>query len=287
MKKILALCAFISFVPFIGFAQHAGPITPTGYSTAGTGAGWSNLSGVLAIDNNPAYADLAQYPTCNNFLCFHSDTAYFTHFGFSVPDTVTITGIKLDILQRVNSPGGGIHDSLLTLIVNGVAAGNNKASAFNWLDTPTNQTYGDSTDLWGATWVPAQINDTSFGFQYQLTNTSYDQTASVDFLTMTVYYEIPQDTSTAGIVSQTSSPWQVAMIGSQLTINAYSTLLSAGSQISVRDLTGKVIYSANYLSGNNRINTLIDASGWINGIYIVSIKPVNGNDYQQRVVLVK
>lgn len=287
MKKILAFCAFVSILPLLGYAQHAGPNTPIGYATIGTGAGWSNLSGVLAIDNNPAYADLAQYPTCNNFMCFHSDTAIFTHFGFSIPDTVTITGIKLDVLQRVNSPGGGIHDTLLTLLENGAVAGNNKASAFNWLDTPTNQAYGDSTDLWGTIWIPAQINDTSFGFQYQLTNISYDQTASVDFLTMTVYYTIPEDTTNTGIVSQTSTPWQVVMLGSHLTINAYSTLLSGGSQISVSDLSGKLIYSADCPSGNNRINSLIDASAWINGIYIVSIKPVNGKAYQQRVVLMK
>lgn len=282
MKKIFK--SFILFIalPSIGISQSAGPATSTLYSTSGTGISWGNLSGVVAIDNNPAYADLAQYPTCNNFLCYYSNIASFAGFNFSIPSTATVTGVKLDILQRVNSPGGGIHDSTLLLSLNGTTYGNNHATTLNWFDTPTIQTYGSSTDTWGYAWTATQINTPGFGFQYKITNTSYDQTASVDYLTMTVYYQ-----TGTGLESQTSTPWQVGFTGSILSINAQSSAISLGAQIKVNNIAGETVYQSKNPSGNDRIDLKIDAAKWNAGIYIVNIQPENGKLFQQKVVLVK
>lgn len=284
MKKLIPICLMISGLSQIGFGQSVGPSVPLGYATSGMGSGWANLMGVQFVDNSPAYADLAQYPTCNNFMCYYSNIASFTSFGFSIPATATIMGIKLDILQRVSSPGGGIHDSVLVLAYNGITYGSNyAATTFNWLDVPTIKTYGGAIDTWGYAWTPAQINDPTFGFRYQLTNTSFDQPASVDHLTMTVYYQV----GTGLADSQTATPWQVAFTGSFLSINAQASTLSEGSQITVNSITGEKVYQSNNPSGNDRIDLKIDASTWNAGVYMVNIQPAGGKWFQKKLVLVK
>jgi hypothetical protein len=57
----------------------------------------------------------------------------------------------------------------------------------------TNQAYGNSTDLWGTTWTPADINNTGFGAVLSVFNTrSFGAaTATVDFMRITVTYTLP------------------------------------------------------------------------------------------------
>lgn len=65
MKAFFTLItAFIIIIPGL-MAQSSETQSPYGYSSSGSGASWANLTGVLFIDNSPAYADLAQYPNCN------------------------------------------------------------------------------------------------------------------------------------------------------------------------------------------------------------------------------
>ncbi|MBL0104833.1 MAG: hypothetical protein IPP51_14370 [Bacteroidetes bacterium] len=255
MKKLFSLSVLMVAFTFNGLGQSTGPIVPSGYATSGSGASWGNLSGIQSVDNNPAYADLAQYPTCNNFLCYHSNLASFTNFAFAIPTSAIITGIKLDILQRVNSPGGGIHDSILVLALNGNPLGVDRASALNWYDTPTIQTYGDSTDTWGYAWTPTELNDPNFGFQYMLTNTSYDQAASVDQLAMTVYYDLGN-----GITSQTSAPWQIGFAGNELYVNAPASQNYDKVQVLVSTITGELVYQSEIGSNNKTMELKQDVS---------------------------
>lgn len=282
MKRVfLVLCCFLTG-SILTSAQNSGPNSPLTYSTSGTGSSWANLGGILSVDNNPAYVDLAQFPTCNSFMCYYSNTASFTGFGFAIPLTATITGIQVDAMQRVSSPGGGIHDSVLVLILNGTAVSSNYADPTNWLDTPTMNTYGDSTDTWAYSWVPAEINDPSFGLEYSLTNDSYDQPASLDFLSMTVYYQ-----TGTGIKSQTSKPWQIGFVGSKLKISAEGSTLVNGVRVDVRNIEGKLYFSQDIDTGQNNLDLNIDASAWDAGLFVVNIVSAEGSNYQKKVVLIK
>ncbi len=137
MKKQLSLFLVFFSGLMTSFGQSSGPSTPLVYSTSGDGTSWANLAGIQVVDNNPAYSDLAQYPTCNSFQCYYSNIASFTGIGFSIPGSATITGIKLDAMQRVSSPGGGIRDSMLHPSLNGTNHGVDHADSDFWLDTPT------------------------------------------------------------------------------------------------------------------------------------------------------
>ncbi len=282
MKKAhLVFFAFFATI-ILSNAQSAGPFTPSAYSTSGTGAGWANLSGVHALDNNPAYVDLAQYPTCNSFICYYSDIAHFTGFGFSIPINSVITGIQVSAMQRVSSPGGGIRDSMLFLSLNGTTMGSDYADPSYWLDTPTLNTYGNSADMWGYSWTPAEVNDPTFGLQYRLTNDSYDQPASLDFLTMTIYYQ-----AGTGISSQTSSPWVIGFKDESLHITAEASILSKGVRIEVRNLDGKLQYSNEIDQGLRKLNLNIDAGSWSPGLYLINISSADGATFQHKAILMK
>ena len=286
MRKLILMKRLYLFVfGFIGavslsFGQSVGPFGPSIYATSGSGAGWSNLEGVSAVDNNPAYADLAQYPTCNSFICYHSDLASFAGFGFIIPNGVSITGIQIDAMQRVSSPGGGIHDSSLVLSLNGLALGSDHADPDNWLDTPTMNVYGDSTDTWDYSWTPIEINDPNFGLLYRVTNDSYDQPASLDFLSMTVYYQ-----TGTGINSQSSSPWNIGFINTKLLISGQSSILSSGARVEVRSLEGKLEYSNELEPGSGNIDLSIDCSSWSAGVFLVNVISSNVIKIQRKVLL--
>jgi hypothetical protein len=260
MKTTLISCAIFLFSVIHLHAQVSGPYEPVMFSTSGNGTSWANLSGIAAVDNNPAYADLAQYPTCTNQLCYYSNIANFKGFGFSVPSNAVITGIKLDIMQRVNSPGGGIHDSLLNLAVGASMLGSDYANDSNWFDTPHIRSYGGQNDKWGYTWTPAEVNDPDFGFYYQLTNSSYDQTASVDHLEMSVYYQIGN-----AVYQATSSSIQILFLNNTLYID---NIEQKGSRIEVLNQAGSRIFES---ITDHPGSLSIDAANWDDGIYLINI----------------
>jgi hypothetical protein len=266
MKNLLLLISLSLTTFYITEAQSDGPKISTTYSANGSGASWSNLSGVAAIDNSPAYADLAQHPTCNNFMCYYSNVATFSGFGFNIPLSATITGIQLNIMQRVSSPGGGIHDSSLVLTVGGVSYGDDYKNDSNWFDTPTIRTYGGPSDTWNHTWTPQQVNDPTFGFRYRLTNSSYDQPASVDYLTMTVYYQ-----AGTGFYSPTSTSLDIGVSNNTLVVSGSLSSTNEGCILEVSDILGKVFYKKEIEADNLSIYSQTDLSSWARGTYIVNV----------------
>ena len=90
--------------------------------------------------------------------------------------------------------GGGVtlKDSTVYLLKGGAVPGGeqNKASASAWPTSKGTATYGNTADLWGATWTPADINASNFGVQLAATNTSAysSETGNVDYVSVTVTY---------------------------------------------------------------------------------------------------
>jgi hypothetical protein len=276
LKKLLSCICSIATLISVTKAQSDGPFVPSNYSTSGTGASWGNLGGIQFIDNSPAYVVLAEYPTCNNFMCYRSNVASYIGFGFTVPLNASITGVELNVMQRVSSPGGGIHDSILTLSLNNVAIGTNKANPSNWLDTPLTQTYGGTSDTWGNSLTVQDVNNSSFGIQYQITNTSYDQTASVDYMTMTIHYQLG-----TSIYSQSSNPSQVNFDGMNIFIKS-----NRGQKLDIYSANGHIVFNKSFTSNNSTIDEVIQTNSWSNGIYFVRIEGRDGVIFQRKVSIV-
>ena len=112
--------------------------------------------------------------------------------GFAVPDNATITGIEVSIERRASGMLQNVHDNSLRVMKGGTMVGDDKASASTWPTTDEYATYGGDSDLWGTTWTPADINDSTFGMAHSvsLSGISVLPTARTDHSQMTVFFTI-------------------------------------------------------------------------------------------------
>lgn len=145
-------------------------------NTPGVGVDWVNPSNV--INDNGVYATAV--------LNAGQTTDYLAiGWNFNIPENATIDGFFLEI--EAKESGAGIVDFECFLASNGVE-GDNKAAGTGLSASDTVIEYGGSSDLWGATLTPEDIND-AFGVLYKVQNGGgAASTASIDFARMTIYY---------------------------------------------------------------------------------------------------
>lgn len=118
-----------------------------------------------------------------------TDRLRSSSYGFAIPAGATITGIEVAIGPIVISGSGTIADFEARLCKSGSPVGDDKSSATLWGPTETVRVFGSSSDLWGTTWTPGDINDTNFGFGHRaISINALNATADVDYHKITVYY---------------------------------------------------------------------------------------------------
>lgn len=146
------------------------------------------------------YADHGQ-PTAGSFFVDHirikvyysipstnSDFLDATTFGFNVPTSATINGVKVEI-ERSQAASGSVKDVTVRLLKAGTATGDNKAdTTSSWPTSDTTATYGGAADLWGATLNASDVNATNFGVTLKVEGNAGVDTARVDYVRITVYY---------------------------------------------------------------------------------------------------
>ena len=157
----------------------------TGATGGGSGFAWSNTGRVTANDNNYANSSINKYKS--------SEALNATNYGFSIPSNAIINGVQVAI-GRYGSGSNSLQDNSVKLIVGGSTQGNNNGdqSTF-WPTSGTPANYGSTSDLWGNSLTPAQINDPNFGVALVVdnNNNSGSRTAYVDYIEITVTYTIP------------------------------------------------------------------------------------------------
>ena len=156
-------------------------------ANSGTGTAWASTSSITSSNGVKATASLGSTAQSQNLDA--------TGFGFSIPSTATITGIRVEIERSAN--GTSIDDEDVYILKAGAATGTDHASGTDW---PTagdaSAYYGNSSDLWGTTWTPAQINASNFGVRLKTdSDTTSSRVASVDYIEIRVYYTPLPDTS--------------------------------------------------------------------------------------------
>jgi len=162
-----------------------------------TGTGWTNPSNASVTDAVYAIVTNSSVPA----------DLVFSNYGFTIPVGATINGISVAVIGHGSLagvfdmgntvPGAGVR---ITKIA-GTATGTTKFDNTTWNTTDSTFTEGSSADLWGTTWVPADINSTGFGVLIGLENTSgLSRTASVDSVIITVTYTPAASTSTANMI---------------------------------------------------------------------------------------
>lgn len=161
------------------------------------GRSWTIPDNAKASDNLYANSTLAVFNDSTDYL-------KASNFGFAIPTTATINGVVVEVERY--SPGS-IRDASIRLVKNGFIAGDdkiNRATGLDWpapTDTNTYVSYGGSTDLWGLSLTPADINATNFGVVYRAWRTGTGipdspfgvppYNASIDHICMKVYYTAP------------------------------------------------------------------------------------------------
>lgn len=187
--KLVLLNLFMGFFSCSCFSLT---ITKTAGTVAGVsvtnGISWTNLTATTAIDANRATttANLTDATSITNKL-------HFTNFSFNLPSTATIEGVTVNI-RRSNAQSNKLLDLVAYLVIYGTELGPNKASAIEWSSTPTDISYGGSTDLWnfGSGLDYSTVNATDFGFAIQVQRTTStgtpNQKPQIDYMEMTITY---------------------------------------------------------------------------------------------------
>ena len=170
------------------YASTVGPNSPTAAATVANGSStsWTNPTNAEASDG--VYASVGL--TKNGI----SDYLETTGYSFAVPSTATIDGIYVQVQKYATSTSDdSIADQTVSLVVGGSVAGSNLATTSTWPSTDTSTYYGSSTNLWGNSLTPSQINAGNFGVAVAVqdvhaTGKATNVTAYVDYVSVTVYY---------------------------------------------------------------------------------------------------
>jgi hypothetical protein len=160
---------------------------------------WAGVSGTLSEGvEELGDGDLAAFePSTTD----PSQYLKITNFGFDIPSTATIQGIKVEI-NKFNDPGAGgdITDERVRIVKGGTIGVTDRAESDNWPTSPQYVTHGSSTDLWGTTWAYTDINASDFGVAISVSVSETGPIANIDHVRITVYYT---DASTDGELIET------------------------------------------------------------------------------------
>jgi len=155
------------------------------------GAEWLNAANAMLPDSVYAAVWLWSNPNCFMSSCYYARGLQASDFGFSVPGNATVTGIIADA-SRKGQTSSAIWDSSIFLLKNGLPEGVPKTGPNAWPLLPQYETYGDSSDLWGASLTPADVNSSQFGVMVKPMNKSTaSDSAFVDHIRLTVFYTLP------------------------------------------------------------------------------------------------
>lgn len=168
---------------------------PAGYSnnTSVGSFAWSNLSNVQLNDNN--YATAGQ--SVGILSSVNSNYLIASNFGFSIPSSATICGIIVEVERNASGLigiGASITDNSLKIVKAGAIAGTDHASGAAWPSSEAYASYGNSTDSWGTTWTPSQINASNFGIAISAKLTTglaaLFLTPGIDHIRISVYFNV-------------------------------------------------------------------------------------------------
>jgi hypothetical protein len=222
----------------IAEAASTGPNFPTsGVNDASIGVTvWMNPGNVTASDDVRATVTLAK----NSGI---SQVIKATGFGFAIPADAQIDGITVEWENSENgdAPAGGIKDSAVRIVKAGTIGATDLSNTTFWV-APASEafvTYGGATNLWGETWIAADINDANFGAAISAKNVKVsgggaNETARVDSVRITISYTLPTYTQSAyRLFNNTDSTDVGTTLAAQDTV---ATLGSTGAAFRLRML---------------------------------------------------
>ncbi|MFA6436637.1 MAG: DUF2341 domain-containing protein [Candidatus Paceibacterota bacterium] len=145
---------------------------------------WTNPTNIYS--DNATYASITISSFDTNDYSYVLKT---TNLGNAVPVGCVIKGIKVEIDKK--HANGDVIDAVVQLTKdNTTRVGDNKAdTSTHWGDSDAIATYGGSSDHWGTTWTPEEVNNPNFGVHIVAQAHGTDSDAYIDFVRITIYYQ--------------------------------------------------------------------------------------------------
>lgn len=129
----------------------------------------------------------------------YRDQLIATQFQFELPTSATVSGIEVNISRASDAPEM-VADYEVKLVRAGATLGLDRAKTNAWPATAaasafTYADYGSSSDLWGSTWLPADVNAEGFGVALtpMYLDTAGNARAYVAFIRATIHYSVSCD----------------------------------------------------------------------------------------------
>ncbi|MEI7613217.1 MAG: hypothetical protein WCK63_09925, partial [Betaproteobacteria bacterium] len=185
---VVLLGSFFCFTPAaFAISVTASPSSCTDTAISG-GQSWSGTSNAKSSDGNYATATVDDNQFTNYLNC--------TGYGFSIPSNATITGITVSVERKTSSTSNSsvTSDYLVRAIKGGVIGSTDGSTGTSYTTSDVVEDHGGATNLWGASWTPADINASTFGVAYAAqkpTTKGSALTVSVDQIQITVSYTAP------------------------------------------------------------------------------------------------
>ena len=163
-----------------GGTTNTGATLATSGTTASIAGGTAVWSSVASVGSTSGYASVLLSASQVSVYLFGKG------FGFSVPGTATILGVVFSYkgYSNVNST---VLDNTVAMFVGGGPQGYSRATLSYFTTTPTTYSYGSSSDLWGNTLSPANVNASNFGFGLSVYSGGSAQMFANSYY-VTVYY---------------------------------------------------------------------------------------------------
>ncbi len=178
----LLLGLALAVAPSTRADQTLGRDAGEGASVSPGDVAWADPGNITADDSLYATADFGAAGV--------SEILKATNYGFSIDSSAVIDGIQVTVGK--SGTGDSINDAKVRLIKGGTETGDNKSSADAWPAVQAESNYGGPTDDWNEGWTVADINASDFGVAISASNSGDAvQTASVDYVQVTVFYTLP------------------------------------------------------------------------------------------------
>lgn len=186
MKAFLLLA--ISFFTLLNSnAQSKGPIIGGGFSNEtlpGSNKFWFSVENAQGSDD--VYTDFSNLNTGANS---YTDYIHVNKFGLDVPADAIITGIAVTVER--SDPNQNTADYSVRTLKYDIVTGDEKSTGAAYTNFDSDETFGNSGDLWGEFWTPDMINDNGFGIAIaaqRINGSTGNTNGRIDNISITIYY---------------------------------------------------------------------------------------------------
>ena len=152
-----------------------GNVTLTGCGSTN----WTNATNAQTLNSTGATVSVSD-GTSRVLKC--------TGFGFALSAEAVIEGITVG-LTRKGTTANEVKDQKFRIVKADAIGATDRASASWWPTTYGSADHGGVADLWGETWTPSEINDSTFGAALCIYTAA--SAANVDGMTITITYSAP------------------------------------------------------------------------------------------------